>query len=127
MFFWVGCTDKDVMVKYSMTIISDETALIAATVAGAVVTTRYGIMFAGDSVSKNIEKFLADASPVKVLVSTDEIAAAPMIDSVEGLEDNRLVLVYADEDMSGEPDALVRAGAISHLNGSFVGKLLPAV
>lgn len=115
------------MVKYSMTIISDETALIAATVAGAVVTTRYGIMFAGDSVSKNIETFLQDASPVEVLVSTDEIAAAPMIDSVEGLEDNRLVLVYADEDMSGEPDALVRAGAISRLNGSFVGKLLPAV
>jgi len=127
MFFWVGCADSGVMVKYSMTIISDETALIAATVAGAVVTTRYGIMFAGDSVSKNIETFLQDASPVKVLVSTDEIAAAPMIDSVEGLEDNRLVLVYADEDMSGEPDALVRAGAISHLNGSFVGKLLPAV
>lgn len=115
------------MVKYSMTIISDETALIAATVAGAVVTTRYGIMFAGDSVSKNMKTFLEDASPVEVLVSTDEIAAAPMIDSVEGLEDNRLVLVYADEDMSGEPDALVRAGAISHLNGSFVGKLLPAV
>jgi hypothetical protein len=123
----MGCADSGVMVKYSMTIISDETALIAATVAGAVVTTRYGIMFAGDSVSKNIETFLQDASPVKVLVSTDEIAAAPMIDSVEGLEDNRLVLVYADEDMSGEPDALVRAGAISHLNGSFVGKLLPAV
>lgn len=123
----MGCADSGVMVKYSMTIISDETALIAATVAGAVVTTRYGIMFAGDSVSKNIETFLQDASPVEVLVSTDEIAAAPMIDSVEGLEDNRLVLVYADEDMSGEPDALVRAGAISRLNGSFVGKLLPAV
>jgi len=116
------------MVKYSMTIISDETVLTTATAAaGAVVTTRYGVMFVGESVAKNMEKFLADASPVKVLVSTDEIAAAPMIDSVEGLEDNRLVLVYADEDMSGEPDALVRAGAISHLNGSFVGKLLPAV
>jgi len=125
-FFWVGCADSGVMVKCSMTIISDETVLTAAA-AGAVVTTRYGVMFVGESVAKNMEKFLADASPVKVLVSTDEIAAAPMIDSVEGLEDNRLVLVYADEDMSGEPDALVRAGAISHLNGSFVGKLLPAV
>jgi hypothetical protein len=116
------------MVKYSMTTISDETVLTTANAAtGAVVTTRYGTMFVGDSVAKNMEKFLADASPVEVLVSTDEIAAAPMIDSVEGLEDNRLVLVYADENMSGEPDALVRAGAISHLNGSFVGKLLPAV